>query len=501
MWNQLCKNGNFADVSWWIAFNTQYSISNGEASISKTSSSSLGFLYKEYNDVNLVLGHKYYLAGTAKTSSSRNCYIGMVNSGTGLFLTGSVALFNSSTYSRSSVVFTYSDSAYSKFAVRVNNSDTTTDTMNVKDIILIDLTLMFGSGNEPATVEEFEKLFPLPYYDYNTGVIISNKTEQVKVVGFNQWDEELEGGDILASTGINTPTTARSRTKNYIPCFPNTNYYYRTIDSTWASFRFYDAGKKFLGQSVNMGVNKNTIFTTPVDAYYMRFVLQNTIETHDICINISDPAKNGTYEPYKANTIELNLPTLTGKVNGEGESVVICPDGLRSAGSAFDEGIVENGYLTRIIKRIGVVDLGDLTWSKYLVSSWRASIIAKGSGNSSIASNLLCVKYENDYANRVVTSGIQINKTIAINGAGTYVMLCDNSLDNSSGAQVGSALTGTKLYYELAEPITYILDTPVYVEYLIDPDGTERSLPDDTSSAVSTEFVGSIKYPRYHLTN
>ena len=37
---------------------------------------------------------------------------------------------------------------------------------------LFDLTLMFGAGNEPATVAEFEKLFPRDYYDYNAGEVI-----------------------------------------------------------------------------------------------------------------------------------------------------------------------------------------------------------------------------------------------------------------------------------------------------------------------------------------
>ena len=34
---------------------------------------------------------------------------------------------------------------------------------------LIDLTEMFGAGNEPSTVEEFKALFPNDYYAYNTG--------------------------------------------------------------------------------------------------------------------------------------------------------------------------------------------------------------------------------------------------------------------------------------------------------------------------------------------
>ena len=46
---------------------------------------------------------------------------------------------------------------------------------------IFDLTAMFGAGNEPTTVEEFEKIFPAAYYPYNAGEIVSAGTEEVAV--------------------------------------------------------------------------------------------------------------------------------------------------------------------------------------------------------------------------------------------------------------------------------------------------------------------------------
>lgn len=46
---------------------------------------------------------------------------------------------------------------------------------------IYDLTAMFGSGNEPTTVEEFEKMFPNDYYQYNAGEIISAGVTEVVV--------------------------------------------------------------------------------------------------------------------------------------------------------------------------------------------------------------------------------------------------------------------------------------------------------------------------------
>ncbi|WP_418823035.1 hypothetical protein [Ruminococcus sp.] len=57
-------------------------------------------------------------------------------------------------------------------------------------IQIFDLTTMFGAGNEPSTVEEFEKMFPADYYPYNAGEIISAGTEEIVEQGKNLFDIE-----------------------------------------------------------------------------------------------------------------------------------------------------------------------------------------------------------------------------------------------------------------------------------------------------------------------
>lgn len=51
----------------------------------------------------------------------------------------------------------------------------------VGNIKVIDLTQMFGAGNEPSTVEEFEEMFPDDYYEYCEPTIISSQTDRVDV--------------------------------------------------------------------------------------------------------------------------------------------------------------------------------------------------------------------------------------------------------------------------------------------------------------------------------
>ena len=48
-------------------------------------------------------------------------------------------------------------------------------------IQIFDLTVMFGAGNEPTSVEEFEKIFPADYYPYNAGEIVSAGMTEVAV--------------------------------------------------------------------------------------------------------------------------------------------------------------------------------------------------------------------------------------------------------------------------------------------------------------------------------
>lgn len=67
--------------------------------------------------------------------------------------------------------------------ITVNNADGSQkyDTSPFSNHEIFDLTQMFGAGNEPSTVEEFEKIFPAEYYPYNAGEIVSAGVTEVVV--------------------------------------------------------------------------------------------------------------------------------------------------------------------------------------------------------------------------------------------------------------------------------------------------------------------------------
>lgn len=76
------------------------------------------------------------------------------------------------------IIFTMDGNGTIAIAFRVNSNITVDFSITPQ---IYDLTAMFGSGNEPTSVEEFEKMFPADYYPYNAGEIVSAGTEEVAV--------------------------------------------------------------------------------------------------------------------------------------------------------------------------------------------------------------------------------------------------------------------------------------------------------------------------------
>ena len=72
------------------------------------------------------------------------------------------------------------------------------DYCDVSNAMLFDLTQMFGAGNEPTTVAEFEAMFPAAYYPYSTPTL-----KPVQIAGIASTDAN---GDALDSVEWGTQT-------------------------------------------------------------------------------------------------------------------------------------------------------------------------------------------------------------------------------------------------------------------------------------------------------
>lgn len=184
--------------------------------------------------------------------------------------------------------------------------------------IVIGSTTTYSGGlaiNYPSSVTT--------YAPYSNICPITGWTDaKVTRTGFNLWDEEWEFGDISASTGDNAFASGMIRTKNYIRLFPSAKHYIQCPNGVTSNIRtrFYDQNKNYIGsQSVSGGtVYPRTAFAPPNGAYYMRFAMPteygNTYN-NDICVNLSDSAKNGIYEPF-GGTYNITFPSEAGTVYG-----------------------------------------------------------------------------------------------------------------------------------------------------------------------------------------
>lgn len=355
---------------------------------------------------------------------------------------------------------------------------------------IFDLTLMFGAGNEPSTVAEFEALYNAPYYPYNAGEIRSLKASGIKTTGFNQWDEEWTQGLLNDADGTLNPSFGQAISfANFNACFPNTTYYGYIDDannSRYLEGYFYDSNKHYLGVSKKATV-KNRTFTTPPNACFFKLRLYDNIATitpqqaPKTCINISHSGiRNGDYEAYWDATLALPITTATGKLNGQGTSVTIFPNGMMSAGNTYDE-LQKN----KAIKRIGVVDLGSLDWTYDSLGRFVANFVGMAA-TEFVPTILNTYGY---YGSASALGNNPVNNALAYYNNKIYLY----NTTYTDAASFKTAMSGVMLYYELATPEEYTLDTELTTLYRDDDFGTEEAvIPANTESA---PLVIDVKYP------
>lgn len=342
---------------------------------------------------------------------------------------------------------------------------------------LFDLTQMFGAGNEPATPAEFRAMLPDYYYPYNAGELKTIVPTSIEASGINLLN--LVGRkEILSDTvGYRSPTDAYSEIDTYVyykgvspngylasekvveatvlsssvivktadnigadgygvgiplTVVPSTTYYikYTASESGVVSIGYLNSSKMVIDYSWTISNNQ---FTTPGDCRYVLLVFRpNTHGTSATFENICVSAvQTNEYQPY--NKYRANIP-----------SSKYFPDGMRSAGSAYDE---INFLSQKAIKKIGVVDMGTMDWGgnsgTYPTNSFYSIGFTDAKGNTTnIISN---GKFYNIYAN----------------SGGNIIAITDSDEKYDSNAAFKAAMSGVMLYYELATPVETAITPPL----------------------------------------
>lgn len=305
---------------------------------------------------------------------------------------------------------------------------------------LYDLTQMFGEGNEPTTLEEFEARKPLGVTEaYNEGEIISyDGANELKSVGFNAFNgtyAKVIGGQQYHALGNIT-----------------------SIGFT----------TELGGETTAITLDSEGMFTPTENGYVY------AVGT-DICIHLTH-----TYTPEHTTEYEediLTLPDVKAIKDKDGNQLF--PYGLLSAGSAYDEITA-----TKAVKRIGVVDMGSLIWG------WSArenhiliSAVPNMSKSTKRLDGLLSNRYVLDTHDAV--SPNMTNMSFKRLNGNIYVR--NNSYTNVTDFK--QAMQGVLLYYELAEPIEVDLPEPLNLTYDAWDFGTEELIAEGKTTPLNADIV------------
>lgn len=315
---------------------------------------------------------------------------------------------------------------------------------------IYDLTAMFGSGNEPTTVEEFEKIFPADYYPYNAGEIISADTESVAVQGKNLWNLESYTASDLVDLKAGY-WGVRLSVK------PNSAYCVSVIRDTalcGTYGKLIGADKRdieFFGHKTMSGINAYTghpiTFQTADEDYV--YVAINSFNGFDTwksdflkyfpSFQIEKSSTATTYTPYHSNVYQI--PEAIRNLPGYGWS----------AGTAKNYVDYEN---KKYVQCVDSVDLGALNWvagSTGKVNFQTSQVIGQKLTKSySIAPNFMCLKYSTKTQDELWGKPNVIGITAAANVDG-FVYVNDTSYTDVTAFK--QAMQGVILYYELANPI------------------------------------------------
>lgn len=323
---------------------------------------------------------------------------------------------------------------------------------------------------------------PSPYEPYTSNV-------SIQTVGKNLFDMNGLSGtgenglNSAISNGVLTVSGTATGTGGFIAREPS-NLFLKAgtyklssknpVHNRVRFFLFDENYQQTATPTINAGNTEGNTFTLTDDAYRIRIYMFTTAgeEINDSFeFQIESGSTATAYEPYQSSTKELPISTYF-------------PNGMKSAGSVFDE-------LTpsKAIKRVGSVDLGTLSWRRLQYQSsyyyFRGEGLDIAFGTDGQKANIICPIYES------VNTGTAnlTDKTVTNFATQHLVLIRDDSIaDADSFAQT---VSGVILNYELATPVeTAITENLNYTVY---SGGTEELLPIDDIS--TSPFSANIDYP------
>ena len=400
---------------------------NGDGSLTITGTATANFSsYDVILSTQVLSGHTYLGKLTASDNNSHN-----------YFRTNRTSLLNGigNVVSGGSIYITFNCSSGDEINVKVSYQlFDLTQTFNgdIPDAILNGVEL--EDYNLTFTgVDIFNQLFPLPYYANNAGSLVSANATKLTTYGKNQCNGIFEAGTLLNGEDYASTTSKRTPSSQIIKVIPKQLYQFNRDVSGNAYIFEYDGNKNFIQRDDFTGTSGTK--KLQANCHYVRLVVINEVSKVDFSI-YWDGTRTG-YEEYVKHEYSL------------GSELEEHP--LLSAGNVCDEK-TPDGTITR---RIGVVDLGSLTW--YAGSNNRFSCYVSGITNfktpsaNNVKANILCAKYIT-YTDDDFSVNLQDKSISCPNGSGAMITIRDTNSAYTDAATFKAAMNGVYVYYELATP-------------------------------------------------
>ena len=257
--NQSVVNGNFTSTTGWTANNSAtVSVSNNVITcVCPGAKSTEGFRSISSGGTAPIVGHQYYVRAYGKIVDDGLEVVMRFPAlqSNAAFGTNIVTLDN--TWKRVSMIAKNETNPTFSTAVGAYTNQATACTVQCKNLIVVDLTLMFGAGNEPETVEEVDAMFPEEYYAYNTGTLVTAKVTEVisKDSNGNVLDTISIPAGVQALTGYGLSSPGKY---NYIDF--ETKKFVQNVAS-----RAYAAGDESDVTVLTDGTTTNYDLATPVE--------------------------------------------------------------------------------------------------------------------------------------------------------------------------------------------------------------------------------------------
>lgn len=471
-WNQL--------VASYTASHCSASESDGIVTITPSDSSNRYRACRVGGEtIPVVSGHKYYQSVIIKSDGTHG--VGFQNyseTNSGIAFSDKVT---SSDFVRLSKVGTATNSV--SLYVQLCSGSNTVYYIRKNSFIFIDLTAIFGSGNEPATVEAFEEWIAknvgfLPYYPYDAGAVLNNKMTGVESLGFNLLDPATGKAQILGA---------------YSDVYGN--YYGITGTHGALTFTAWD------GTTSTITPDSDGKFLLEVPGE-----LSVASAGADCAVFFWWDGTKTEYEDYDRNVANLDVTHIYGKLNGEGDLVQVWPTGMPAIGGLKDTLKIEDGAV--VARRVlGAAALADREFTALGNATYPHRFVCNFNAMKANSTKTLLARYENKGTGGAGT-GLSGDKQYNINGV--RVAIRDDSYEETAAgvAAFNAALNGLYFYYELATPEVYtdlvyqnsslFADgTPVTlpVNYKVDNFGVERAIPQNsTASVFCTGPELSIRY-------